>query len=291
MSNLSSAFLNQSQDEGKLFRPYFGRRRAMGQRLKDKVAVITGASSGIGRATALLFAAEGAKLVLGDVAQDALEETAAMVRSHGGDVVAKQTDVSMESDVKGLIDLAMERFSTVDVLCNNAGITGDLVDVEDFDGDMWNKVLQVNLIGAAYGIKHVAGPMRKKHKGSIVNTSSVAGIRSGAGGNAYSASKAALINLTMTAACDLGKDNIRVNAVCPGLVETGMTQPVFDYARKIGKEDKLGNRCELRRYGRPEEVGWAILFLASDESSYITGQALPVDGGNTASLNLPGMKV
>jgi NAD(P)-dependent dehydrogenase (short-subunit alcohol dehydrogenase family) len=119
----------------------------------------------------------------------------------------------------------------------------------------------------------------------------VAGIRSGAGGNAYSASKAALINLTMTAACDLGKDNIRVNAVCPGLIETGMTQPVFDYARQSGKGDKLGSRCELRRYGRPEEVGWTILFLASDESSYITGQALPVDGGNTASLNLPGMKV
>jgi meso-butanediol dehydrogenase/(S,S)-butanediol dehydrogenase/diacetyl reductase len=263
----------------------------MGERLKDNVAVITGAASGIGRATALLFAAEGAKLVLGDVTEDSLAETAIMVRKQGGDVVAKKTDVSIESDVKGLIDLAIERYLVVDILCNNAGISGDLVDVEDFDGDMWNTVLNVNLIGAAYGIKHVAGHMRKRHKGSIVNTSSVAGIRSGAGGNAYSASKAALINLTMTTACDLGKDNIRVNAVCPGLIETGMTQAVFDYARKSGKEDKLGSRCELRRYGRSEEVAYAILFFASDESSYITGQALPVDGGNTASLNLPGMKV
>jgi len=132
--------------------------------------------------------------------------------------------------------------------------------------------------------------MQGRKKGSIVNTASVAGIRSGAGGNAYSASKAALINFTQTAACDLGADHIRVNAVCPGLIETGMTRPIFDLARERGKEDKLGSRCELRRYGRPEEVAQAILFLASDEASYITGQALPVDGGNTASLNLPGMK-
>jgi NAD(P)-dependent dehydrogenase (short-subunit alcohol dehydrogenase family) len=118
----------------------------------------------------------------------------------------------------------------------------------------------------------------------------VAGIRSGAGGNAYSASKAALINFTKTAACDLGGYNVRVNAVCPGLIETGMTKRVFDYAREKRKEDKLGYRCELRRYGNPKEIAWAILFLASDEASYITGQALPVDGGNTASLNLPGMK-
>jgi NAD(P)-dependent dehydrogenase (short-subunit alcohol dehydrogenase family) len=123
-----------------------------------------------------------------------------------------------------------------------------------------------------------------------VNTASVAGVRSGAGPNAYSASKAALINFTQTAACDLGSENIRVNAVCPGLIETGMTKLVFDYARDAGKEDKLGSRCELRRYGRPEEIAYTILFLASDESSFITGQALAADGGNTASLNLPGMK-
>ena len=116
-------------------------------------------------------------------------------------------------------------------------------------------------------------------------------LRSGAGGNAYSASKAALINFTQTAACDLGGYNVRVNAICPGLIETGMTKPVFDYASEIGKFGKLGSRCELRRYGRAQEVAYAILFLASDEASYITGQALPVDGGNTASLNLPGMKV
>ena len=133
--------------------------------------------------------------------------------------------------------------------------------------------------------------MMDRKTGSIINTASVAGIRAGAGGNAYSASKAALVNFTRTSACDLGKYGVRVNAICPGLIETGMTRPFFDYARESGKEAKLGYRCELRRYGSPDEVASAILFMASDEASYITGQALPVDGGNTASLNLPGMKV
>jgi len=133
--------------------------------------------------------------------------------------------------------------------------------------------------------------MREQKSGAIVNTASVAGINAGAGLNAYSASKAALINFTKTAACDLGGYNIRVNAVCPGLIETGMTRPIFDLARDKGKVEKLGSRCELRRYGRPEEVAKVICFLASDDASFITGQALPVDGGNTASLNMPGMKV
>lgn len=148
----------------------------------------------------------------------------------------------------------------------------------------------MNLIGAMLMIKHVAPHMQERQQGAIVNTASVAGIRSGAGGNPYSASKAGVINLTQTAACDLGGYNVRVNAVCPGLVETGMTKAVFDYAR-ANEEHKLGSRCELRRYGRPEELAAAICFLASDDASYITGQALPVDGGNTASLNMPGMKV
>jgi len=132
--------------------------------------------------------------------------------------------------------------------------------------------------------------MVEKRKGAVVNTASVAGVRAGAGTNAYSASKAAVINITQTAACDLGSYGIRVNAICPGLIETGMTKSVFDYAKEKGKENKLGSRCELRRYGKPEEVASVVAFLASDDASYVTGQALPVDGGNTASLNLPGMK-
>jgi meso-butanediol dehydrogenase/(S,S)-butanediol dehydrogenase/diacetyl reductase len=259
-------------------------------RLQDKIAVITGAASGIGRATAIIFAREGARLVLADLQEKGLQETLAAVREAGGEAVTKPVDVSVEQQVKDLIDLGLTTYGRIDILINNAGITGQTVGIEEQDGEDWIKVLEVNLLGAMYGIKHVAGHMRERGSGAIVNTASVAGIRSGAGGNAYSASKAGLINFTQTAACDLGGFNVRVNAVCPGLIETGMTKPVFDYARSAGKEAKLGSRCELRRYGRPEEIAAAILFLASDDASFVTGQALAVDGGNTASLNLPGMK-
>jgi len=260
------------------------------RRLEGKVAVITGSGSGIGRATAILFAREGAKLVLADWHQEGLNETLELVLKTGGKAVARRTNVANEDEVKELIGLALRTYSVIDVVCNNAGITGQLTALEEQDGKDWHEVYGVNVLGAVFTTKHVARHMQDRKTGAIVNTASVAGIRSGAGGNAYSASKAALINFTQTAACDLGGYNIRVNAVCPGLIETGMTKPVFDMAREKGKFDKLGSRCELRRYGRPEEVAAAILFLASDEASYVTGQALPVDGGNTASLNLPGMK-
>jgi NAD(P)-dependent dehydrogenase (short-subunit alcohol dehydrogenase family) len=260
-------------------------------RLEGKVAVITGAASGIGRATAILFAREEAKLALADVHEEGLRETLKLVEKEGGEAIIKKTNVAIEEEVKELIDLALKTYSQIDIVCNNAGITGKLANLEEQDREDWFKVYEVNVLGAVFATKHVAKHMQERRSGAIVNTASVAGIRSGAGGNAYSASKAALINFTQTSACDLGGYNIRVNAVCPGLIETGMTKPVFDLARVKGKFDKLGSRCELRRYGRPEEVASVILFLASDEASYVTGQALPVDGGNTASLNLPGMKV
>lgn len=259
-------------------------------RLNGKVAVITGAASGIGRATAILFAREDARLALADMSEEGLKETLEVVRKEGGEAFIKRTNVAVEEEVKELIDVALQTYSKIDIFCNNAGITGQLSNLEEQAGDDWRRVYEVNVLGAVFATKHVARHMQEQNSGAIVNTASVAGIRSGAGGNAYSASKAALINFTQTAACDLGGFNVRVNAVCPGLIETGMTKPVFDFARAKGKFDKLGSRCELRRYGRPEEVAQAILFLASDEASYITGQALPVDGGNTASLNLPGMK-
>lgn len=259
-------------------------------RLKGKVAIITGAASGIGRAAAVLFAREGAVLALADMQAKALEETLAMVKAVDGQAIIQPANVSVEDEVKALVDLTVETYGRLDILCNNAGITGQFNGPQEWDSADWLQVYSVNVLGAVYAIKHAAKHLIASQNGAIVNTASVAGIRSGAGGNAYSASKGALINLTQTAACDLGGFNVRVNAVCPGLIETGMTQPVFDYARSKGKGDKLGSRCELRRYGRPEEVAAAIVFLASDEASFITGQALPVDGGNTASLNLPGMK-
>jgi meso-butanediol dehydrogenase/(S,S)-butanediol dehydrogenase/diacetyl reductase len=267
------------------------RRNMASRRLEGKAAIITGAASGIGRAASILFAREGARLALADMNEGQLDEVITLVRKEKADAFGKKTDVSVEEEVEELVRAAIEKYGEVDIVINNAGVPGDLSDPSSQSKDVWDRVFGVNVMGAVYTVKHTAAHMMERKKGAFVNVASVAGIRSGAGGNAYSASKAALINFTMTTACDLGGHNIRVNAVCPGLIETGMTKPVFDFARSKGKEDKLGSRCELRRYGIPEEVANAILFLASDEASYITGQALPVDGGNTASLNLPGMKV
>lgn len=262
-------------------------------RFDNRTAIVTGAGSGIGRATAVRLAREGAQVMMVDRSEAGLLDTESLLPA-GAQSLRQLADVADESQVKALVDQAAKTFGRIDVLCNIAGIASignGHPDITGNDREEWEKVLSVNLIGTMLLIKHVAPHMQARKLGSIVNTASVAGIRSGAGGNAYSASKAGVINLTMTAACDLGNDNVRVNAVCPGLVETGMTQVVFDYARANEKAHKLGSRCELRRYGAPEEIAAAILFLASDDASYITGQALPVDGGNTASLNLPGMKV
>lgn len=259
-------------------------------RFTGKVALVTGAGSGIGRATARRFADEGASLALVDIDRETLGETAAELPEETACALFP-IDIADEAAVAACVGDVLERFGRIDVLCNNAGIVGDMAMAPEQDAETWRRVMEVNLLGAVFFTKHVSRAMIEFGVGAIVNTASVAGIRSGAGGNAYSASKAGVISFTQTSACDLGQYGIRVNAVCPGLIETGMTKPVFDYAREHGKEDRLGYRCELRRYGRPEEVAAAVAFLASDDASYITGQALPVDGGNTSSLNLPGMKV
>jgi meso-butanediol dehydrogenase/(S,S)-butanediol dehydrogenase/diacetyl reductase len=260
-------------------------------RLEGKVAVITGAAHGIGASCADLFTREGARLVLSDINEEILKTVQHKVNAAGGSAVIQKTDMAVENEVKALMEFARETYKDIDILVNNAGVSGFLSELEDQDVDEWRRILDINLMGPVYATKYVVLPMKQRRTGSIINVSSVAGIRSGAGGMPYSASKAALINFTQTAACECGGYNVRVNAVCPGFTETEMTRPLFEYARREGIEHKLGRWAELKRAAKAEEIASVIVFLASDEASYITGQAIAVDGGITASLSLPGKKV
>jgi len=178
----------------------------------------------------------------------------------------------------------VQAFGGLDVFYANAGVSGGLVPLLDLEADAFRALLEVNLIGPFLAIKHAASYMKDHGGGSIICTASVAGIRSGAGSPHYSASKAGVISLVQTSAYQLTGTGIRVNAICPGLIETGMTQPLFDYARQTGKEKKIGQLNPLRRGGVPEEIANVAAFLASDRASYVNGQAWAVDGGLTASL-------
>jgi len=248
-------------------------------RLAGKVAIITGAGSGIGRATARRFASEGAKLVIGDKTE-AVHETADLI---DGDVEAFQIDAGDENDVRALVDAAIGSFGQLDIAYANAGVSGGLTGIFDLTVEEWQALLQVNLIGPWLMIKHAGPKMMERGRGSIICTASVAGIRSGAGGPHYSASKAGVINLVMTAAQQLSGTGVRVNAICPGLIQTGMTQRAFDYAEQKGVTDKIGRLNPLRRAGQPDEIANMALFLASDEASYVNGQAIAVDGGLSSS--------
>lgn len=254
----------------------------MSGRLEGKSAIITGAGSGIGRATARLFAREGAKLVIGDKA-DSVQDTAELIRADGGTVLAMQMDAGDEGDVAKMVASAVSAHGGLDIAYANAGISGGLPGIFDLTVEEWQGIIQVNLIGPFLIIKHAGQEIMKRGSGSIVCTASVAGLRSGAGGPAYSASKAGVINLVQTSAQQLSATGVRVNAICPGLIETGMTERAFVYAREKGVEEKIGRLNPLRRAGQPEEIAHAALFLASDESSYVNGQAIVVDGGLSSS--------
>jgi NAD(P)-dependent dehydrogenase (short-subunit alcohol dehydrogenase family) len=247
-------------------------------RLKDAVAIVTGAGSirpgmGNGKATAILFAREGAKVVCADIKLEAAEETVGMIKKEGGEAIAVQADVTKESEAKKLVEAAISRYGKLDVLFNNVGGayggTGLKVTVEE-----WDTTMDLNLKSVLLMCKYAVPEMIKNGGGAIVNNSSMAAYHSH-GIYAYSASKAGVIALTRCLAAGLAKNNIRVNCVAPGLMDTPLVAPIMTEKRI----QRVEERVPLKRHGRAEETAATVLFLASPEASYITGQSIPIDGG------------
>ncbi len=259
-------------------------------RLEGKSVIITGAGSGIGRAASLLFTREGARLIAVD-RSESVKETARLVTEAGGSVEPVLADAGSETDVKAFIEMAVSKHGRLDAIWANAGISGGLVPIAEQTVEHWQEVLRINLIGPFLAIKHAMPHMIRQKSGSIVCTASVAGLKAGASGHPYGASKAGVISLVQTTAYSLSGTGVRINAVCPGLIETGMTKPVFDRAKERGTQDKIGQLNPLKRAGQPHELAAMGLFLASDEASYVNGQAIPVDGGLTASMPYAGKPI
>jgi NAD(P)-dependent dehydrogenase (short-subunit alcohol dehydrogenase family) len=238
----------------------------------------------------MLFAREGAKVVAVDKTT-AVNDTAEHIRAAGGVADAIIADAGSEADVAGFVDHAVARHGALDVIFANAGIAGGWFRTTDLTVEQWTEVLRVNLIGPFLAIKHASRVMTPRGAGSIICTASVAGLKANAGSSHYAASKAGVISLVQITAYSLTGTGVRINAVCPGLIETGMTKPVFDRAKERGTSDKIGQLNPLKRAGQPHEIAAMGLFLASDEASYVNGQAFPVDGGLTASMPYTGKPI
>lgn len=252
-------------------------------RLENKVALITGASQGIGRATAILLAKEGAKVAVVDMNPKTGKETVEEIRKCGGEAIFVKADVSKAEDAKRMIETCAEKFGRLDILFNNAGIVkgGPSEDnILELTEEDWDRIMDVNIKGVFLGCKYAVPYMIKQGGGSIINAGSIAGVVARSGQLSYSTSKGAIVNMSRQLALDLAKYKIRVNATCPGFVSTplvkSMTESQPEMARLWQSWHPLG------RFGTPEEVAYAVLYLASDESSFVTGAALLIDGGFTA---------
>ena len=247
--------------------------------LQGKVAIITGAATGIGRATALLFAGEGASVVIADVNEDDAQRTVANIEDEGGSARLVQADVSEAEDMRTLMERAAQEMGGIDVIVNNAGAQRSGA-VTEFEESEWDLLMRVNprscFLGAKYGVPH----LRERGGGSIVNVSSLAGLKGGPGMTAYSASKGAIIAFTRALAEELAPDNIRANSVCPGWIDTPFNEPAIEFmGGRAQQEEMVQQTVPLKRQGTSEEIAPGILYLASDASSYVTGQELIIDGG------------
>ena len=255
-------------------------------RLANKVAIITGGGSGMGRASSYLFAKEGAKVVVAERNEATGEETAATVRSNGGQAIFVRTDVSVASEVENMVKVAIEKFGKIDILFNNAGIAQKRIAVEDYDEAFWDQIYAVNVKGVFLGVKYAVPVMKKAGGGVIINTTSIAAVRPPMLYSAYASSKGAVVVLTKALAAELAPFKIRVNCIHPTVTDTAMPRSVQqsrtgedlsweDYKKMVESSIPLG------RMGQPEDIAYAALYLASDESSMLTGTSISVDGGSS----------
>jgi NAD(P)-dependent dehydrogenase (short-subunit alcohol dehydrogenase family) len=243
-------------------------------RLDNKVGVITGAASGMGRAAAIRFAGEGCAVVVADLNEEGGAATVRECKENGGRAIFQKTNVAAEEDIKAMIERAVSEFGRLDITFNNAGFVGALGPLEEISAESWDSTHAVLLRGVFFGVKHSIPAMRKSGGGSIISTASIAGMRGGFGPTIYSAAKAGVINLTQCAAVELAKDRIRVNCICPGGIDT----PIGG-SRSGRNTESLAQSQPIRRAGQPEDIANMALFLASDESEWITGTSMLVDGG------------
>ncbi|HEY2774733.1 MAG TPA: SDR family NAD(P)-dependent oxidoreductase [Candidatus Binatia bacterium] len=251
----------------------------MERRFENKAVLITGAASGIGAATARRFAGEGARLVLADIDLDGAVQLARELDDGTGRVVARATDVRDIAQVTGAVEETVSRFGRIDVLCNNAGV-GAYGESPDLDPQVWHNVLAIDLHAVFYGTRAAVPHMRRQGGGAIVNTASISGLFGDFGLAAYNAAKGAVVNYTRTAAIDHARDGIRVNAVCPGPIDTVLISFSKQFPVIV---DEWKRNIPMGRVGRAEEVAAAIAFLCSEDASYITGAMLVIDGGLTAA--------
>jgi len=245
-------------------------------RLKDKVAVITGGGSGIGRATAIRFAKEGAKIVIADINEVTGEETLGVINQQNQEAIFIKTNVAESKSIQNLMKRAVEHFGRIDILFNNAGIGNSEVRSVDLAEEEWDQVIDINLKSVFLGIKYAMPELKKSGNGVIINTASLLGLKGRKYVSAYNASKGGVVLLTQNAALEYGKYNIRVNAIAPGIIDTNI---IKEWKNDERKWPILSRANALGRIGSPDEIASAALFLASDEASFVTGATLSVDGG------------